>query len=334
MGGPISIGGYFGIELGPERNRVEGCLAYSCIRAAVVDCFAHLDHPDGEKRLWFPRLMCPDVVVALQKFCPDIRLHFYSFDFNLRPIIADLRPKDFVYLYSPFGLTSPQADMQCEKVIRDCAHDFFWSPLCREITVLSPRKFFGVPDGAFLLNSWIDKERDPLVLDEDAFYLLRRLDGGAESAFTGFRNWEARLFSGETRGMSRFSRALFSQIDLGAVKQRRRENFVVLHSVLAEYNLLRSLIDERLNNAEFVPFSYPFKLNRGSALREHLKTEHIYTPYLWSGLADLNEIESSLVEDTVHCPIDQRYGENEMSRMTAVILRYLNPTRLSVAVDR
>ena len=64
-----------------------------------------------------------------------------------------------------------------------------------------------------------------------------------------------------------------------------------------------------------VPMVYPYYVENGAYLRQHLISNKIYCACYWPNVLDWcqsGDLEYQLAENLVCLPIDQRYGEEEM----------------------
>ena len=312
------IGGYFGLELSPDTysGTTSG---FHTIRSALLALLQILVPEGSRRKLWFPSFICPSVAEVFDILGDRIELRKYNVGQDLEPVNATPSDQDLYYSYSVFGLSGA---VDRPGAIVDYAHSFFAEAAPGQHTLYSARKFFGVPDGAFLRTHLHIVSDNPFRLDNDALYLLLRHDQGPESGYSTFQSWEKRIFSGKVHGISNLSRKLLSSIEYDPIKRRRVGNFSILHNNLRQINDLTSHIDKALTTANFIPFSYPFLVPSGPKLRKILISEKIFTPVLWSGLEKnrgLTDFERNLALNTVHVPVDQRYGLKDMKRILMVI---------------
>lgn len=319
-----AIGGYFELELPRKGEWHSGKLKYFSIREGLRVLLQNMVDARGRSfRLWLPRFLCPSVGELMATLQGQVSVSYYGLNARLDPLLdSSLRADDVLYVYNVFGLRNR---VDCEipdGSILDSAHAFFSPPPPHLHTFFSPRKFFGVPDGAYVASERALPVPSPVPVGARALYLLKRIDEGPEAGFAEFQSSEATFSLPELRGMSHLSRRILQSIDYAFVKEQRRRNFLVIHDRIGSRNELGALIDVALDDPDFVPFMYPFLVEGGEFLRQQLVSERIYTPCLWAGLTEgglLDAWESRLVVETVHLPIDQRYSEEDMERVLSHI---------------
>jgi hypothetical protein len=202
-------------------------------------------------------------------------------------------------------------------VIIDNSQAFYERPLKDVNTFYSPRKFFGLPDGGFAScasNCAIDFERDNSI--ERMNHLLTRIEIDAEIGYPIFKANEEKLDRLQIRRMSNLTERIMRSISFEKIKDLRRENFSKFHHRLYERNILTSFIES--NNYES-PMVYPFLEDGNDELRKKLMDNRIYTPVYWPNvidwLNDKSQFESFLQNNLIALPIDQRYGDREVSQI-------------------
>ncbi len=173
----------------------------------------------------------------------------------------------------------------------------------------SARKFFGVPDGAYLYG--VDGIDDLPPSDSDDFdHLLARRAGDA-SAWEQFKRHEARV-GVEPRRMSAVTDRLLRSIDMEGARRARRANFEYLHGALRSLNEIALPLD---GVAAAGPMCYPF-LPAADLDRESLARAGVFVPTLWPELDARPsagfEWERRVARRLLPLPIDHRYGEADM----------------------
>ncbi|KVU36015.1 hypothetical protein WK68_18675 [Burkholderia ubonensis] len=251
----------------------------------------------------------------------DVQMRFYGIDENLEPILSGLGTGDAtLYFVNLFGLKSAFAARLPANSIVDNVHAFFNPPVHGLHTLYSARKFFGVPDGAYLYTDLVLEEPPAYVAWEESAYLLQRLDVGAPAGYAGFQRSEQALSRSDVRGMSALSQALLGGLNYEAFARRRRENFEYLHARLGVANELTALIDQALSDTNFVPLCYPHLCADGERVRDLLVSEGIFVPRYWANISDdlhATPFEQHLATNCLHLPIDHRYGRADMDEIVA-----------------
>src|SRR5690606_30932091 len=143
------------------------------------------------------------------------------------------------------------------------------------------RKFFGVPDGAYLYTHIFLKDGLDQDISSNRFdHLIKRIDISPETAYPLYKENEERLRNQPMLEMSKLSRRILSSINYSEVATKRRKNYSVLHEQLKDYNKID------LGQLEGqIPMVYPF-LTDNSSLRNVLIEEGVYTPQFWPNVLD------------------------------------------------
>lgn len=309
------VGGYMELEL---PHNTEGYHPEALPLNLGRNALLHLVDSLAIAELFVPKYFCSTVLDALaSRKCV---LHFYEVDVDFAPCIAF--PHDAFILYVNYwgvcdSILSRLTQMYPNMII-DNTHAFFMKA-CGRASFNSARKFFGVPDGAYLYAEdavlrAATYSRDVSCLRCDG--LLKRLDGTFQSGHLSHARKENKLSGVPIRRMSQLTERLLSTIDYASVRAIRRTNFSYLHHALASKNELHFSLD-----SESVPINYPF-LCRSDILMSALRAANIYTNTYW-GRDDSVFAENSAArvfqKYLFPLPIDQRYSEKEMEVIARTI---------------
>jgi hypothetical protein len=207
-----------------------------------------------------------------------------------------------------------------KQLIVDNAQAFCAEPIDGIDTFYSVRKFFGVPDGAYL---YTDKPLQ-LEFEQDCSYermshLLKRIDLSPEAGYQDFRTNEELLCNQEIKRMSRLTEALLCGIDYESVKRKRRENYAFLENALKDSNLIHLKMED-----ECVPMVYPYLSDDGFSLKKKLIDYNLFVATYWPNVFEWCEEEEREFVLAINCcflPIDQRYGKEEMERIIDLIIK-------------
>jgi hypothetical protein len=201
-------------------------------------------------------------------------------------------------------------------VIIDNAQGFYEHPY-GIASCYSPRKFFGAPDGGYLV---CDKKLTENIETDTSYqrfsHLVKRIDCGSNFAYEDFKKHEESLRNEEIKQMSNLTNKILQNIDYEKAKERRLTNFCYLEKHLSEKNEFKFEITDD------VPMYYPFLYN-SNTLRSKLIGQNIYTPCCWNGMEiKLTEKmrESYLQKYMFPLIIDQRYSLDNMDKILQVIL--------------
>ncbi len=196
---------------------------------------------------------------------------------------------------------------------------FFQKPLKGIDTIYSCRKFFGVPDGAYLsTDSVIDCELDRDVSMNRMEHILGRFEACASDYYSKFKANDEMFKELPLRTMSLLTHNLLKSIDYENVIRKRNENYQILSKHFSDINKLDSVFFS-------APYAYPFYYKDGIRLRKKLAEDKIYIAALWNDTLKRNpsELEKDYTENILPLPVDQRYGGEDMDYMISIIEKYI-----------
>lgn len=312
-----AIGGYFELELSRNEEYHNKAIRLNTGRNA----FEYILLVNSYTRVYLPFFTCDVLLEPLHKH--KIAYEFYNIDENLEPVFdySKVKSKEAFLYTNYFGLKNlfiNEIASLCPNLIIDCAQSFFSKPLQDIDTFYSARKFFGVPDGAYLYSNKIFDEA--FVKDEsfDRFlHLLKRIDRNAEEGYRNFVVNDSLLDNQDIKEMSALSKALLSSIDYNNVSQKRIKNFNFLHENLNSTNKFKFDITNI-----GVPMIYPY-WNDDKSLRQKLVNHKIYTPTYWNSVKQFcgpEFLEYHFVDEILYLPIDQRYDQADLGKILELVL--------------
>ncbi len=319
----MEIGGYFGLELRPGPAYHKKALELNCGRNA----FEYILEVKDYKKVFLPYFTCASMLEPIHKL--GLEIEFYKINEQLEPVFDYSKiEQNEVFIYTNyFGLFDHvvfKLAGKCPNLIIDNSQSFYSKPIDEVDTFYSPRKFFGVPDGAYLYLTNSNCEllkKLPVSKSADRFeHLLKRLEVGAEAGYDAFRKNKKGFVDGSIKQMSVLTKCLLENIDYQFVAEKRKSNFNFLHKNLKERNLLNLLTNELT-----VPLDYPLLTDRLD-LKSKLIKQKIYLATYWPNVfewCDSKSFEYKLAKNTLHLPIDQRYGEAEMQLIVKFVNRFL-----------
>ena len=305
-----AIGGYFSLELPRREEYHKNAIRLNTGR----NCLEYILRARRYKKIYVPYYTCEAVMEPINKL--GIPYEFYHIDihFEIRERFT-LKEGEALLYTNYFGLKQRYVEQLAEKVgsrlIVDNTQAFYAKPITGIDTIYTCRKFFGVPDGAYL---YCDNELD-VEIEQDYSYnrvthLVKRIDLSAEEGFKDFRRVDDGLDNQPIRKMSNLTQRMMRGINYKAAAQRRRENYQLLHEALGKENNLELHLED-----DAVPMVYPF-LVPVNGLREKLIENKIFVARYWPnvlGWTTKNEIDYLLAYQMQPLPIDQRYSEEEMN---------------------
>jgi hypothetical protein len=323
-------GGYFPIDgfgeeyfsqLGIEEGNI---VRMNAARYAIVAAFR-----DSKcDKIWVPLYMCQTVFEALKNV--GIEFQLYHIDRNGFPLLDEIKENEIILATNYCGIKTNDyyEKIQCKykKVIFDNTQAFYAEPVLREnvYNVYSPRKFFGVPDGAYLIsNHCIDicKYKQD-VSYANAMYLLKAIELGTDAAYADYMDNEERISQSGPCIMSKLTKHLLSGIDYAAIEKVRNKNFDYLNRVFSDIN---GWVGAR---SESSPMVYPLLLQTNAdKIRKSLVENGVYVSQWWKWVIDsdgANEYEKELSRNLLPIPIDQRYTIDDMKELAKVLLYIIN----------
>lgn len=260
-------------------------------------------------RVYVPYYACDALLAPFRKL--NVEIIFYGLDRNFYPIgITDLKDGEYLLYTNYFGLCEDQIDVLITlfgiKLLVDDTHAFFHGRRDNIWSFTSARKFFGVPDGAYLYAPEQLKANWPDFENISIDHLHLRKNGQQAEAFVAFQQYENSLGC-QLLGMSKYSAERLNKIDYASAANIRRQNYLFLASYLDKNNLLN------INIGDSIPFCYPY-LPKKTIKHELLYENKIYPPKLWPDFNKHNAPiwEIKLANNLLPLPIDHRYDINNM----------------------
>ena len=312
-----AIGGYFGLELSKEVGYHKDVIAVNSGRNA----FEYILRSREYRHVYIPYYTCDVLLEPLKKL--NIKYDFYGVNDRLEPLGLDGINTSSAFLYTNyFGVKSAfikELAGVLPNLIVDASQAFFYEAIAGVDTFYSPRKFFGVPDGGYVITNQKLKDNFATDISTDRFtHLLVRIDKSAEEGFADFKADELTLNNQPIKQMSKLTHSLLNNINYQAALMQRNENFNHLHSFLHQKNGFKWLDDV----SPEAPMIYPFYTN-DLQLRKKLIDHKIFVASYWPNVREWvseTALEYQLYEYLIPLPIDQRYGKQDMQFIIEKIL--------------
>lgn len=322
-----SIGGFFELELASTDSSYHpDAVALTSGRA----CLNLLLSITQASKIYLPYYICDTVLEPLKHH--SIPYEFYNIDKDLKPTkILSLKKGEYILYVNYFGLMNNIIDTLHEQygqqLILDNTQDFFAKKYHDCWSFNSARKFFGVPDGAYLyIPSHFDKKK---CLDfvkqrnteiQHAHLIERLLNKPAHDLFIAN---EAQI-SLDIMSMSALSEKLLAAINYEDIIKRRKNNFLIYQNAFAKINQL----SVTLNNN--IPFCYPLWIHQ-EIQRELLYQQQIFIPTLWRDTITRNipgfTFEKQFSLQLLPLPLDHRYNHEDCQRVIDAILTQYHNTK-------
>jgi len=312
-----TIGGYIPLELSKGEVYYPNLIALNTGRNALE----YILRIRKYTAIYLPYFTCEVLLEPLKKL--NIPYQFYHIDEDLDPVIDFEIGERSCFLYTNyFGIktnTVKRLANELKNLIVDNAQAFFCKPIANCDTFYSCRKFFGVPDGAYLNIS----AQLGLSLKQDQSigrfsHLIKSIDLNIEEGYADYIANNNLLCNNEIKKMSVLTEAILASIDYEKCADIRRKNFAYLDEHLGEENILR------LNfSGDDVPMVYPLLLEDPS-VKQQLINQKIFVATYWPNVfewADADSFEYFLARNLVSIPIDHRYTLADMN----LIVKALKP---------
>lgn len=306
------IGGYF--ELGGYNSSLyhKEAIALNTATNAVI----YLIKAQKIKKIYLPYYLC-DCLDKIKMYC---NVEYYKINKDFTPRFnRKLKKNEYLYIVNYFGLLDNDIIQEYkniyQNIIVDNVQAFFQMPVHNVNTVYSCRKFFGVPDGAFLYTN--AKLNDNILQDKSKnrfIHILGRLEEDANSYFNEYKNNEKLLVDIDLAYMSKSTKTILEFMQYDRIKKKRTENYKYLNDKLKDSNYLE------LKDVDGA-YMYPYYTKNAEILRKKLLDNKIYIPVLWPNV--LKQKEDTTAYDyalnVLILPCDQRYGKAEMDRIIKII---------------
>ena len=305
------IGGYLELEtLSGRGEYYPDLIALNSGRNAL----AYLIQAKHIRKLYIPGFLCDTVPLLCER--EHIPYERYDVDAQFRPVFdKELEIGAYFYLVNYYGQLSDEEVLlwkqKYDRLIVDHVQAFFQNPLKGVDTIYSCRKFFGVPDGAYLATDAALKTELPAdVSAERMAHILGRFDTArAGDYYAASRDNNRQFRELELRQMSRLTHNILGAVDYQYVMDARNRNYAVLESALGARNGLKL-------KKPAAPFAYPFYYKNGLQVKKELAQRGIFVPTLWPNVLEQgNELERDFAANILPLPCDQRYGRDDMQIM-------------------
>ena len=310
------IGGYFSLELPLLEEYHKSAIKLNTGR----NCLEYILRCRNYKKVYIPYYTCEVILEPFKKTGTEYSFYSINIDFEIADDIF-LKEDEALLYTNYFGLkqryTESLATKYGQQLILDNTQAFYTKPIAGIDTFYTCRKFFGVPDGAYLYS---DKKLDAEIEQDISYnrfdFLTKRIDLSAEDGFADFRKSDDSLEHQPIKRMSKLTERLMQSIDYKIIAQKRRKNFCQIHKELKANNLLQIKLED-----DAVPIVYPY-LTGKRGFRNYLIQNKIFVAQYWPNVLEWctpNDLEYQFAENLACLPIDQRYNEEDMKRIISIL---------------
>jgi hypothetical protein len=312
------IGGYFELEELIKNEYYKNLIALNTGRNALY----YVLKARNIKKLYIPYYLCDSISNMLNRY--KFNYDYYNINSDFTPFFSKkLSSDEYLYIVNYYGFLEEELVISLKekygRIILDNTHSFFQSPIKNIDTIYSCRKFFGVPDGAYLSTNVKLNEKIEIDESKDRMkHLLGRYEGKASDYYNDFQMNEKKLESLSMKYMSKLTHNILGAIDYDRVLEIRNKNYWYLKENLDKYN--------KLKTKNIVgPFAYPLYIENGIKIKKELAKKGIYIPTLWGNV--LEEMPNSSIEykyasNILPLPCDQRYNLEHMQFIVNEMSKY------------
>ena len=277
--------------------------------------------------IYLPYYLCSVVRDFLIK--KGLVVRYYSISDKFEPLLKGNENDTAILMVNYFGILSnsfvANLSKKFQNVIIDNCPAFFNQPIQGCYNIYSPRKFFGVPDGGYVIGKNAGRFMDEYKQDyssETALFLLKRIEFGSSPVYKERMYNEDRISNSDILKMSVLTQSLLANLDYNHIKTKRQSNFKYAHKIFGSLNLIDPTF---VADNYIVPMVYPLVIEDIS-LVEKLKMKKIYTGRWWQHvLSDVmeNSFEAQLSKYMIPIPIDQRYSSTDLDFIKTEMLSFL-----------
>lgn len=266
--------------------------------------------------IYLPYYLCPDVRNFLEEKL--IRIKYYNINNDFEPILEKNESNSAVLIVNYFGIFSRQKLLLIKERYRNPIIDncgaFFMQNLQECYNIYSCRKFFGVPDGSYVIGPNAGLTENDYMQDyssDTSSFLLKRIEYGCSTVYQERMKNEERINKSGVLKMSLLTKSILCSLDYEFIKSKRMHNYKYVSQLYRTFNLISpDLIKEEVS----VPLFYPLVI-KDKSLVEKLQSFGIYTGRRWIHVlkeVKKNSFEAFLTSYLVPIPVDQRYTEKEL----------------------
>jgi len=314
------IGGYFGLEQLVSNEYYKDLIPLNTGRNALL----YLLKARNIKKLYIPYYLCNSVSDMCIR--NGYKFEYYNIDAEFMPIFnKTLADDEYLYVVNYYGQLTNGKVLELKhrfaQIILDNIQAFFQKPLDGIDTIYSCRKFFGVPDGAYLSTDV--RINEDLAVDnsrERMTHILGRYEGIASDYYSHFQNNDASFKSETLKHMSKLTHNILGAIDYDRVRRIRNENYAYLERELSKQNKLELTTPDGA-------FAYPFYVENGIEIRKALAQKKIYISTLWPNVLTIQpkgSIEHDYAKNILPLPCDQRYSVDDMKCVVEEMRKCIN----------
>lgn len=272
-------------------------------------------------KTWIPLYICNSVPDTFDFYEKEYEV--YNIDENMEPMLEYISEKECILITNFYGQKDEdfyeRMIKKYKNVIFDNTQSFFKAPIIKDnvYNVYSPRKFVGVPDGAYLIGCNMDNNA---ILEQDysgkrCGYLFESFEHGTNNSYAEYLAAQQEIKKSGAKYMSRLTRALLSNINYTEIREKRNKNYQVLCKCLNDMN------EYPVNDNALSPMIYPL-LIQNDDLRSKLVRLNVYVSQWWKAVISISSAtpwEKYISKYLLPLPIDQRNTEEDMLQLVSIV---------------
>lgn len=302
------LGGYLEMELGGRDNEYhKGLVRLNTGRNALE----YILRGSGYAKVYLPHYHCSALITPLERL--GVAYEFYNIDYNFELADISVGDNEALLYINFFGLKDEyiaQLTRKYRNLIIDNAHGFYSKPQPGVDTLYSCRKFFGVPDGAYVAATQHPAATFPNDQSHARYeHLVGRRDENATAHYAAYKHLENEFANEPIKIMSGSTHQVMANINYDAAAAKRKANYAYLHQALSAINRLTL-------PAESLGMSYPLLATQ--AMLHKLIEQKVYIGIYWPNvIRDMpqDSVEHDLALNLLSLPIDQRYDTTDMEEI-------------------
>lgn len=313
------IGGYFQLEQYDLPALHNNALKFNCGR----NCLAYIIETKNIKKILLPYYICDSVIDICKKY--NVHIIYYHINSKFLPIDLEYDDETYLYVANYYGQikyeTKKKLLKKYKKIIIDNTQAYFDKYLKKCDNIYSCRKYFGVPDGAFLYTD-CNYNYDSLEYEEvfnKMSHILGRYEKSASEFYKKFVDNDEQFCDSNVKKMSKITDNLLHSIDYKKVRKIRNKNYKFLYKGLKKINKLKlRMVDGA--------YCYPLYVENADKIRKNLIDNKIFVPLLWPNVIDdmdSETLEYKFAKNILPLPYDQRYTNKDMQTIITVIDKYI-----------
>lgn len=263
-------------------------------------------------------------------------ISYYDIDENLNPIIDfdNFQSIGIFFHMGYFGFNTnnnlkdviKKLNQSKAVIVEDITHSFLSQnhhDFESDYYICSLRKWFGIPDGAFIASN---VDLNPNEFQKNSEYVEQRILADKlkkqyinkeiehQDYLKIYDKAEDLLNKNEIHLMNEESKSILYHTDFDTIKSARRNNYLYLESLLNSKKICVIPLEKNT-----VPLSLPLFINNRDVLRKRMIENKVYCPVHWPIPNVENMPKNGIYVKQISIPIDQRYNNSDMQYIYKIL---------------